>query len=102
MSARYKSITFTTLACLFLLTGNVFADNLKIPGHMEVNSQLVMPSRGQSMDKVLAEFGEPERRIEAIGQPPITEWDYVDFRVYFVYSTVLHSLNLTTLITPRQ
>ena len=68
---------------------------------MEVNSDLVMPKRGSSMDRVLQDFGEPERRIEAIGQPPITEWDYIDFRVYFEYQTVLHSLNLTTLITPR-
>ena len=93
-----KNLIFT-LTILFSTA--LQADNLGIPGHFESNSTLVMPKRGINMDSVLQQFGEPERRIEAIGSPPITEWDYGDFRVFFEYQTVLHSLNLTTLIMPR-
>ena len=96
-----KLIASGALALMLSFSMSSYADNLAIPGHMVGDSQLVMPKRGISMDRVLEEFGEPDRRIEAIGEPPITEWDYGDFRVYFEYQTVLHSVNLVTLITPK-
>jgi len=88
-------------ALLFILSTPLQANNLDIPGHDQTGLSIVMPARGMSMDSVLEQFGEPARRIEAIGQPPITEWDYGDYRVFFEYQTVLHSLDLTTLVMPR-
>ena len=90
------------LICLLIIfSAATQADRLVVPGHYDTNERMVMPKRGHSMEQVLAEFGEPERRIEAIGEPPITTWDYGDFRVYFEYQTVLHALDLTTLIMPK-
>jgi hypothetical protein len=89
------------IALLLITASNLHADRLSIPGHYNSNSVTVMPKRGSSMEQVLADFGEPERRIEPVGEPPITEWDYGDFRVYFEYRTVLHSVDLTTLIMPK-
>lgn len=97
MSFTYKILLILLLA----LSTGLQADKLTIPGHIESADTLVMPRRGISMDRVLSEFGEPERRNEAIGEPPITEWDYDAFRVYFEYQTVLHSLDLTTLVMPQ-
>lgn len=94
----FKNILITLV---LICGGSVQADNLTIPGHYQSGSVSVMPKRGSSMDQVLADFGEPERRIEAVGEPPITEWDYGDFRVYFEYRTVLHSVDLTTMIMPK-
>ena len=89
------------ISLLLIASTNLQADRLTIPGHFESNSVTVMPKRGSSMEQVLSDFGEPERRIPPIGEPPITEWDYGDFRVYFEYRTVLHSVDLTTLIMPQ-
>jgi hypothetical protein len=89
------------IAVLFIASSNLQADKLLIPGHYDSNSVTVMPKRGSSMERVLADFGEPDRKIPAVGEPPITEWDYGDFRVYFEYRTVLHSVDLTTLIMPK-
>lgn len=100
MSVKKNLLTATLIAFAMMSIPTVQADRLSIPGHYG-DSNLPMPSRGSSMDQVLAEFGEPARRIEAIGEPPITTWDYGEFRVYFEYQTVLHSLNLTTLIMPQ-
>jgi hypothetical protein len=72
-----------------------------IPGHSE-GSQQVMPKRGFSMEAVLGKFGEPDQRFGPIGEPPITEWVYGSFRVYFEHRTVLHSIDLDTLIFPSQ
>lgn len=86
---------------VFLSTSPLMADNLAIPGHYESDNGMNMPHRGASMDKVLEQFGEPVRRIPPVGEPPISEWDYGDFRVYFEYQYVLHSINLKTLIMPQ-
>ncbi len=76
-------------------------DELTIPGHVATTDKQVMPKRGLSMDDVLTEFGEPDERFGPVGEPPITEWVYGSFRVYFEYEIVLHSIDLNTLIMPK-
>ena len=36
--------------------------------------------------------GAPSRRHAAVGQPPITRWDYPGFSVYFEYDKVINSV----------
>ena len=48
------------------------------------------PARGTSMDGVINQSGEPEKKIDAIGQPPITRWVYADYTVYFEHQAVIH------------
>lgn len=50
------------------------------------------PTRGMSMDRVLAKFGMPAEKHAAVGKPPITRWDYADFSVYFEYQYVIHAV----------
>ena len=79
-----------------------FAQNLTIPGHVETGFKQEMPMRGSSMETVRASFGEPDQIFGPVGEPPITEWVYGSFRVYFEYRTVLHTVDLETLIMPKQ
>ena len=44
------------------------------------------------MASVEARFGPPATRSSAVGQPPITRWDYPDFTVFFEYDHVVHSV----------
>lgn len=91
---------FLVLASL-LVAPALQAQNLAIPGHSETEGVQVMPRRGINMDAVVDEFGEPDERFGPVGEPPITEWVYGGFRVYFEHETVLHSINLNTLIFPK-
>jgi hypothetical protein len=50
------------------------------------------PVRGTSMDQVEAMFGPPSNRHAAVGDPPITRWDYPGFVVYFEYQYVIHAV----------
>jgi len=91
---------------LLLMTGGFLlhpasATEVAIPGHTETGHMQVMPNRGISMDSVLSEFGEPDERFGPVGDPPITEWVYGTFRVYFEHEIVLHSIDLNTLIMPQ-
>lgn len=51
-----------------------------------------VPDRGMSKAEVRAQFGEPTRTRPAVGQPPISRWDYDGFSVYFENDTTLHSV----------
>jgi hypothetical protein len=96
-----NGLIILTLASLFTAL-SINATELAIPGHKDTDHGQVMPRRGISMDDVQSEFGEPDQRFGPIGEPPITEWVYGSFRVYFEYQTVLHSIDLNTLIMPSQ
>jgi len=50
------------------------------------------PERGMKMDAVEARYGAPATRYPAVGQPPITRWDYPGFVVYFENDLVLHAV----------
>ena len=50
------------------------------------------PQRGMSMQKVESTWGQPTRRRAAVGQPPITRWEYDGFIVYFEYDKVIHAV----------
>jgi hypothetical protein len=51
-----------------------------------------LPDRGSSMEQVLNRYGTPASETPAVGDPPITRWEYPDFVVYFEYSLVIHSV----------
>jgi len=51
-----------------------------------------LPDRGTSMEQVQARYGAPVSRTPAVGEPPITRWEYPDFIVYFEHALVIHSV----------
>jgi hypothetical protein len=50
------------------------------------------PARGLTMTKVEAQYGAPAERHAAVGNPPITRWDYPGFSVFFEHEHVIHSV----------
>jgi len=50
------------------------------------------PTRGMTTERVQAEFGEPQSREAAVGEPPISRWHYAGFVVYFEYDRVIHAV----------
>lgn len=51
-----------------------------------------MPSRGMTMQQVEQRLGPPVARRAAVGNPPITRWEYEGFIVYFEHRHVIHSV----------
>lgn len=50
------------------------------------------PGNNMTMDKVRASFGEPDKIVPAVGDPPITRWQYPEYVVYFEYDRVITSV----------
>jgi hypothetical protein len=66
------------------------ADELKMTPAPEAGGN--QPARGMSMERVEAAFGTPSNRVAAVGNPPITRWEYPGFIVFFENNIVLHSV----------
>lgn len=86
------SYTLATLAMFggALAVSAVQADELKIPAE----TSATRPARGMSMEKVEATYGAPSNRVPAVGQPPITRWEYPGFVVYFENNLVIHAVGV--------
>lgn len=89
-----KIKTFLATIVLGLVaTAQVSADTLLIDEiTRDGGDQSSKPSAGLSMGDVEARFGAPLRKFDAVGNPPITRWEYADYLVYFEHQTVLHSV----------
>jgi hypothetical protein len=55
-------------------------------------SDIARPHRGMTMQAVQAKFGAPVARHEAVGEPPISRWDYQGFTVFFEKDRVIHTV----------
>ena len=85
-------LPLTLSAALFAVT-SVQADTLTIPlGQQASGQQVNLPQRGTNTSQVQRQHGEPTTRHAAVGQPPITRWDYPGYSVYFEYDHVVHAV----------
>ena len=87
----YRAARFACVCCAALTTFGVVKaqtlDMVDAPG-----AAAERPARGMTMNRVESRFGSPERRIAAVGDPPITRWEYPGFIVYFEHDKVLHAV----------
>ena len=50
------------------------------------------PGRGMSMAEVEQIYGPPNSKHAAVGNPPISRWEYEQYSVFFESDYVLHSV----------
>ena len=86
----------TTGAVIMAIFLGAHADSLTVPLGSQGNPALVTPKRGASMSSVVELVGQPLRIDRAVGDPPIATWHYSEFRVYFEYDKVIHSVKNPT------
>lgn len=80
-----------TLIALCVAAG-ANADTLLLEGiSIDSTTASERPSRGMSMAGVEARYGTPSSRVSAVGEPPISRWEYPGFIVYFEYDHVVHA-----------
>ena len=80
------------LLALGLTTLPASADVLLIDGEPKVVERADQPTRGMHQQTVVSRFGEPETRHEAVGEPPISRWDYGDYSVFLEGPFVIHTV----------
>ncbi len=89
---RQKCLAFLAAAALSAFS-TVYAESLIIDNLDTSNAALTeRPNRGMSMDTVESKWGKPIVKRNAVGDPPITRWEYPTFVVYFEYRNVIHAV----------
>ncbi len=79
------------IAILLLVSVAASADVLIIDEVRQV-ARMDLPENGQTMTSIESIYGTPGQRHQAVGDPPITRWDYQNYSVYFEYELVLFSV----------
>src|SRR3954469_3731702 len=90
-----KKLSLYIIAGVTFLWGQaLIAEDIKIPVGEQTPEleQTARPQLGASKASVKAKFGEPVKEKAAVGNPPISNWEYTDFTVYFENDHVIHSV----------
>ena len=62
-------------------------------GAVALTAQHLKPMlTGKTMSQIESMYGSPEHKLPAVGQPPITRWQYANQTVYFEMDRVIHSV----------
>jgi hypothetical protein len=81
----------TLLALVFGFAGFAGADTLEMDG-TDAATGSVGPTSGLTQESVEATYGSPNSKTAAVGEPPISSWEYDDFVVFFEYDRVIHAV----------
>ena len=92
MSHRTLLIS-AVLAAGASFAGLAQADIITVDSGIAVrDSNGIAPARGMTMSQVTTKFGAPVSKVPAVGNPPISRWEYPSFIVYFEHDHVIHSV----------
>ena len=76
-----------------LYAAGALAETIVVDDQVTVReSNIDRPRGGMTMQAVEMRYGAPQERHAAVGQPPITRWDYASFTVYFENDRVIHTV----------
>lgn len=83
----FALIGFTTPAL-------VLAEDIKIPVGAQASEtyEVTRPETGATKAHVKSQFGNPIKENASKGNPPISNWEYAEFIVYFENNHVIHSV----------
>ncbi len=88
-----RPLILLAVSALGALSPAAQAELILVDGQVALRqAEVPTPSRGMTMRGVEERFGAPESRAAAVGQPPISRWDYPAFSVYFENDRVLHTV----------
>ena len=87
-----RVLILAVLSCGFFAMAN--AQTLDMSGRDQSSTfeQAGKPTRGMTQASVEANFGAPMSMGQAVGEPPISRWEYANFVVFFEYDRVIHAV----------
>lgn len=79
-------------AAFFLAPCRSLSADVLLIEEVRQSERMELPQNGRSQADVRARFGQPVTTYPAVGDPPITRWDYDGWSVYFEYDLVLFTV----------
>lgn len=87
-----KINSLIALTCLILNVAPLYAAPVDSSSASESHQVLKPHLTGKTMAQISASLGQPQQKYDAVGQPPITRWQYSDQTVYFEADRAIHSV----------
>lgn len=77
-----------------LPVASVQAEEVRVPVMSQADNRerMQLPRHGQTREAVRARFGDPSGTKGPVGDPPISQWFYEEFVVYFERDRVIHAV----------
>lgn len=96
-AARQFTVKKLLLSIIFIVFASpalVLAEDIKIPIGTQTpeSKQIARPITGTTKEQVKNQFGKPIKENGPKGKPPISNWEYAEFTVYFENNHVIHSV----------
>ena len=88
---KTSSILMSLLTLILINSGPALADVLLVDS-IQSAPQIHTPRNGLTMAQVRQQFGNPKAELPAVGEPPISRWEYDGYSVFFEYDLALHSV----------
>jgi hypothetical protein len=88
---RFCRASVSVLSLLLVVSAPTLADVLLVDS-IQSAPAVNTPRNGNSMSDVRAQFGNPVTEIPAVGDPPISRWEYEGFSVFFENDLALHTV----------
>jgi hypothetical protein len=86
---KLRTLSYVALICgIFGVAG---AQNLDMQGTAP-GADDGRPTRGMTQASVESKYGAPVAKNAAVGEPPISSWEYQTMIVYFEYDRVVHAV----------
>jgi len=85
-------MTRIVLTLIFLFASAILQADVLLIEPVRKTEGMNVPANGQTMAEVESAHGAPTLKSEAVGNPPITRWDYARWSVYFEYERVLFTV----------
>ena len=88
---KSSRILMSLLTLILIHSGSALADVLLVDS-IQSAPQIQTPRNGLSMSQVRQQFGSPKAEVPAVGDPPISRWEYDGYSVFFENDLALHSV----------
>lgn len=85
-------MTRMVLTLVLLLAASISSADVLLIEEVRQADQMSVPDNGLSMATVETRFGAPTSKVGPVGDPPITQWVYERWSVYFEYDKVLFTV----------
>ncbi len=91
--AKLGATLLIALSLGFAVSGQAQNLDMSASDQSSTFDQAGKPSRGMTQDSVEATYGSPQNARAAVGEPPITRWEYAEFVVFFEFDKVIHAVS---------
>lgn len=84
---------FSALCCAIFAAASAQTLDMSAENQASTFDAPGKPTRGMTQANVESSFGTPQSIVSAVGDPPISRWEYAGFVVFFEHDRVIHSVS---------